>query len=369
MRTHKNVTRRGFLRASALGAASLPAAGCLEGFRASDGDRAADAAMPPGAGAAVGGELPALPLGPPPTVEVRNGIPYREFGRTGEKVSILGVGGYHIGVPPSVEDATRIIRRAIDEGINFLDNAWEYHSQSSEKRMGAALADGYRDKVFLMTKVCARDQAGAMAQLEDSLRNLRTDVIDLWQFHECNYDNDPDWIFAKDGAVHAAVKAKEQGKVRFIGFTGHKSPHIHRKMLAQDFPWDAAQMPLNVLDAHYRSFAREVLPVLNARSMGVIGMKPLGGDGGIPRTGAVTVKECLHYVWSLRVPVCLSGMDTEEYLLENISHARSFKPWSAEETAAVLGKVQEIAGDGRRERFKSTQSFDSDVHRKQHSLG
>jgi predicted aldo/keto reductase-like oxidoreductase len=350
----EHVSRRKFLKVSAAGAAGLPVAAATARAEPQPALLAEDAP---------------LPLGPPETVEKRNGIPYRLFGKTGEKVSILGLGGYHVGVPPSTEEATRLIRRAIDEGINFLDNAWEYHKGRSEVRFGNALEGGYRKKVFLMTKVCARDRDGAMQQLEESLKRMKTDVIDLWQFHECNYDNDPDWIFARDGAIHAAVKAKEQGKIRFIGFTGHKSPHIHLKMLAQEFHWDAAQMPLNVMDAHYRSFARQVVPLINGRGMGIVGMKPLGGNFGIPKSGAVTVEECLRYVWNLKIPVCLSGMDSEKALLENIGYARAWKPEGKEAIDAILAKVHEIAGDGRLERFKSTQDFDSDVHREQHKLG
>jgi predicted aldo/keto reductase-like oxidoreductase len=350
---NENFSRRRFLHVSAAGAAAAAALpSCAVSPKAVPGPVERD-----------------LPLGAPETVEKRNGIPYRAFGKTGEKVSILGVGGYHIGVPASSEEAEKIVRRAIDEGINFLDNAWEYHDGRSEARMGSALQGGYRDKAFLMTKVCARDRDGAMKQLEESLQRLKTDRIDLWQFHETNYDNDPDWVFSKDGAIHAAVKAKEQGKIRFIGFTGHKSPHIHLKMLAQDFPWDAAQMPLNVMDAHYRSFARQVLPVLLERGIAVVGMKPLGGNGGIPQSGKVTVEECLRYVWNLKIPVCLSGMDSEKVLLENIGYARAFKPEGGEALASILDKVKETAGDGRLERFKSTQDFDSGVHRKQHNLG
>ncbi len=192
----------------------------------------------------------------PATVERRNGIPYRAFGKTGDKVSILGVGGFHVGVPEESEGIA-IVRTAIDSGVSFMDNAWEYHDGESERRMGKALRDGYRQKAFLMTKGCARDAKGAMAQLEESLTRLGTDVIDLWQFHECNYDDDPDLLFAKDGAIHAAVKAKEQGKIRFVGFTGHKSPHIHLKMLAQGYDWDAlpdAAQPL-----------RRALPQLHTR--------------------------------------------------------------------------------------------------------
>ncbi|MBI4606694.1 MAG: aldo/keto reductase [Planctomycetes bacterium] len=357
----KDLSRRKFLKLSAAGAAAVPLATV-------PAEAAPPGGVPPAAVAAAPAEQD-LPLGAPETVERRNGIPYRAFGKTGVKVSILGVGGYHVGVPPSGEEATAIMRRAIDEGLNFFDNAWEYHQGQSEVRMGNALQGGYREKAFLMTKVCARDRDGAMKQLEESLRRLKTDRIDLWQFHECNYDNDADWIFSKDGAIHAAVEAKEQGKVRFIGFTGHKSPHIHLKMLAQDFPWDAAQMPLNVMDAHYRSFARQVVPVLNGRGMGIVGMKPLGGNGSIPQRGGVTVEECFRYVWNLKIPVCLSGMDSEKVLLENIGFARRWKPEGAEAIASILGKVRDPAGDGRFERFKSTQDFDSTVHKKQHELG
>ncbi|MBI4583126.1 MAG: aldo/keto reductase [Planctomycetes bacterium] len=352
--SHGQLSRRHFLYTAALGTALGPAAGLANPL----------AAAPAGAPAAA----PEI-FTPPPTVETRDGMPYRAFGKTGEKVSILGIGGYHIGVQASAEESTRIIRTAIDGGVNFMDNAWEYHKGLSEKRMGLALKDGFRRKVFLMTKVCGRDQKAAMSDLEDSLKRLETEVIDLWQFHECNYDNDPDWIFAKNGAIHAALKAREQGKIRFIGFTGHKSPHIHLKMLAQNFTWDSLQMPLNVLDSHYRSFARQVLPVALERGMGVVGMKPLGGDGGIPRSAGVTAEECLKYAFNLHIPVCLSGMDSVEVLNQNLRTAKSFKPLSREELESILGKVKEIAGDGRLERFKSTQDFDSTVHRDQHGLG
>lgn len=356
-RTRGSLTRRSFLAASAVGAL----AGC-----ASTDDALPELTGPArGVDAGAGADI----FTPPPTVEHRDGMPYRAFGKTGEAVSILGVGGYHIGIQPTVRLSVTIIRSAIDAGINFLDNAWEYNKGASEERMGHALADGYRQKVFLMTKVCGRDATTAMKHLEDSLRRLKTDVIDLWQFHECNYDNDPAWIFAADGAVHAAIKARAQGKIRFIGFTGHKSPHIHREMLAQDFEWDALQCPLNVMDTHYRSFARTLLPITTERAIGVVGMKSLGGDGGIPRNGGVSVEECLRYAFSLRIPVCLSGMDTLERLEENVAIAKRFTPLGVEERAELLGRVHAVAGDGRLERFKSTQAFDSTVHRKQHGLG
>jgi predicted aldo/keto reductase-like oxidoreductase len=302
----------------------------------------------------------------PDTVERRSGIPYRAFGKTGDKVSILGVGGFHIGVPEESEGIA-IVRTALDSGVSFLDNAWEYHDGESERRMGKALRDGYREKAFLMTKGCARDARGAMAQLEESLTRLGTDVIDLWQFHECNYDNDPDLLFAKDGAIHAAVKAKEQGKIRFIGFTGHKSPHIHLKMLAQGFDWDALQMPVNLCDAHYRSFTREVLPVALERRIAVIAMKTQGG-GMIPEKAGVTPHECLRYSMSLNVPVCLSGMRSLGEVRQNIDFTRAFEPLTVEARSALLAKVEPFAGAGVLERFKSTQRYDSGYHQQQHGF-
>jgi predicted aldo/keto reductase-like oxidoreductase len=302
----------------------------------------------------------------PETVERRNGIPYRLFGRSKEPVSILGVGGFHIALPEESE-GIRMVRTALDEGVNFLDNAWEYNDGVSEIRMGKALRDGYRQKAFLMTKGCARDARGAMQQLEESLTRLSTDVIDLWQFHECNYDNDPDLLFAKDGAIHAAVRAKEQGKVRFIGFTGHKSPHIHRKMLAQGFEWDALQMPVNLCDAHYRSFTREVLPVALERGIGVVAMKTQGG-GLIPQNAGVTPHDCLHYSMSLNVPVCLSGMRNLQETTENIAFARRFAPLAPEARAELLARVEPFSGAGVLERFKSTQRYDSKYHQEQHGF-
>ncbi len=345
------VTRRRFLRDSALG---TMAAGSVLGGCAGPGPLA-----PSGLDV----------LATPASVGERNGIPYRAFGKTGEKVSILGVGGYHIGVQTSTQESVNVIRTCIDEGVNFLDNAWEYNDGRSEIRMGHALTDGYRDKVFLMTKVCGRDRGTAMKNLEESLRRLKTDVIDLWQFHECNYEDDAEMIFAKEGAIHAAVKAREQGKVRFVGFTGHKSPHLHLKMLSQDFDWDAVQMPLNVCDWHYRSFAQEVLPVALKRGMGVIGMKSQGGDGKIPSQAGLTVADCLNYCFSLNIPVCLSGMKTVEEARHNIGVARSFQPLDVASREGILARVREVALQGGLERFKSTRDFDSTVHQKQHGVG
>ncbi len=346
-------SRRRFLKTSIAGAMATPLAG--SGLVAAAPEPAAPAGDPLAADADAGSV---------------NGMPYRMLGKTGAKVSLLGVGGYHIGVQASPQDSVRIIRMAIDEGVNFLDNAWEYNGGRSEERMGLALQDGYRAKVFLMTKVCGRDAKTAEAQINESLKRLKTDVIDLLQFHETNYDNDPDLVFGKDGAVHAVLKAKEKGKVRFIGFTGHKSPHIHLKMLAKEnFPWDTVQMPLNLMDAHYRSFAREVLPEAAKRGMGVIAMKAAGGDGRFIREAGLTASDCLRYVMGLAgVSVVLSGLDKVEVAKENIAIAKAFKPFTDAERTSLLAKVSDAAGDGRFERFKSTQDFDSKVHREQHKL-
>ena len=315
-----------------------------------------------------GSLLPSPGQGPgsaPPTVGQVNGMPYRFLGTTGVKVSLLGVGGYHIGMIPSPKEAIALIRIALDEGVNFLDNAWEYHDGQSEERMGKALEDGYRSKAFLMTKVCARNEIGAMENLEDSLRRMKTDVIDLWQFHEVDFDNHPDMIFARKGAIHAAIKAKEQGKIRFIGFTGHKSPRIHLKMLRTDFPWDAVQMPINIMDAYYQSFAREVVPVLVERKIGVVAMKT-AASGAIVRGTKVSAAECLRYAMSLPVSVVISGMNNKEMARQNIAATKAFNPMNEKEIRDLLAKVREVAGDGRLERFKTSTDFDSEIHLGQH---
>ena len=297
------------------------------------------------------------------------GIPLRALGRTGLKVPIIGMGGGH-AVRNMDEAATvRLIQAAIDEGITFLDNAWEYGQGESEPRMGKAISEGgRREKVFLMTKVCARDRKGAEAQLHDSLRRFRTDVIDLWQFHECNYDNDPEWIFGPDGALEAARAARKAGKIRFIGFTGHKSPHIHRKMLEQKFEWDACQLPITVMDAHYRSFQKEVLPELNRRGIAALGMKSLGGLGQFVTAAGLTPAECRRYALSLPISTLIVGIDSPERLKQELEIARTFTPMSDDEKAALLAKARPQASDGRHEWYKSTQYFDAQTHRDQHSF-
>ena len=295
------------------------------------------------------------------------GLPTRVLGRTGERVSILCLGGWHIGSVKDPSDAIRIMHTAVDEGLTFFDNCWDYHDGGAEEIMGRALAGGRRDKVFLMTKNCERDHAGSMKCLDDSLRRLRTDRIDLWQFHEIIYDNDPDWVFER-GGLKAALEARKAGKVRYIGFTGHKDPRIHLSMLAKPFEWDSCQFPVNVLDLHYRSFQKQVLPVCLKNKVGAIGMKGFGGGDGIARHAGLTVEEAYRYALSQPIASQVVGMTTLEQLQQNISLARRFTPLSATEQSALAERVKPFATDGRFEQFKSTQTFDGPVHRRQHGF-
>jgi len=299
------------------------------------------------------------------------GIPLRPLGKTGEMVSLIGLGGHASTNPNKMSEAEslKLIQRAVQEGITFLDNAWDYHDGLAEERMGKALAEGkIRDKVFLMTKCCGRTAKDAQSNLEDSLRRLRTDHLDLWQFHEICYDNDPDWVFAENGAIQTGLKALKDGKVRFLGFTGHKDPSIHLKMLSKPFDWASVQMPLNVLDASYRSFQKEVLPVLNKRQIGCIGMKSLGGNGSLVTKAGLTIEQALGYVFSLPISTLVSGIDSEKVLDQNLKVIRSFSPMSDEERNTLEQKYLQVAGDGRFELFKSSKVFDGPVHRKQHGF-
>jgi aryl-alcohol dehydrogenase-like predicted oxidoreductase len=294
------------------------------------------------------------------------GMPTRVLGRTGERVSIVCLGGWHLGSIKDDAAAIRLVQTAVDEGLSFMDNCWDYHDGRSEELMGLGL-EGRRDKAFVMTKNCERDDAGSMRCLEDSLRRLRTDRIDLWQFHEMVYDNDPDWVFEK-GGIKAALEAKKQGKVRFIGFTGHKDPKIHLKMLGKPHDWDTAQMPINVLDAHYRSFQKEVVPVCLQKNVGIIGMKGFGGGDGIARNAGLSAAEAYRYALSQPVASQVIGMVSLDQLRENIALARAFEPMPEAERTALVEKVREVAGDGRFELFKSSQTFDGPHHRKQHGF-
>lgn len=287
--------------------------------------------------------------------EKRNGMPYRTLGKTGEKVSLLCIGGYHIGQDVITDDeATEIMRTAVDEGVNFFDNAWAYHDGRSEERMGKALKDGYREKVFLMTKHKGRDAKTARQHLEDSLRRLDVDVIDLWQFHEVVFNKEPYRIY-NEGAIEVALKAREQGKIRYIGFTGHCFPDLHLEMIARGFDWETIQMPLNVMDHHFRSFEREVLPLAVEKNFGVIGMKSLGGiPGEIPnRSKTAGVAECMRYTMSLPIASLVSGIDSMEHLRMNLETAKNFTPMTESERDELLGRTRTAAILGEYEPYKT----------------
>jgi aryl-alcohol dehydrogenase-like predicted oxidoreductase len=324
-----------------------------------------------GAGLALSPSL--LQAEEPPQLELTNTgpdqIPRKPFGKTKERISVIGLGGYSLGSAPSQKEAIAIVHEALDAGVNFLDNAWEYHDGKSEEWMGEALK-GRRDKVVLMTKVCThgRDKKVGMKMLEDSLKRLQTDHLDLWQIHECVYDNDPERHFAKGGVVEALDEAKKAGKVRYVGFTGHKNPSIHLKMLAHDYPFDAVQMPLNAFDTTYRSFQKKVLPEVNKRGMAALGMKSLGGNGQPIIQGVVTVEEALRFAMSLPVATTISGIDSLVVLRQNLAIARGFKPMTTKEMEALARRCQPDAGDGHLELYKSTMKYDGDLGRAQHGL-
>ena len=294
-------------------------------------------------------------------------VPKRPLGKTGAQVSALGVGGYHLGSTKDQQEANQLVAQALDAGITFFDNAWDYHQGLSEERLGTAL-QGKRDQAFLMTKVCThgRGKDVAMQMLEQSLRRLQTDHLDLWQIHEVIYYNDPDLIFRPGGAAEALLEAKKQGKVRYIGFTGHKDPAIHLRMLAHDFPFDTVQMPLNAFDATFRSFETQVVPVANKRGIAVLGMKSLGGSGEMVRHGAITAQEGLRYAMSLPVATTISGMDSIGVLEQNLEVAQGFQPMSAADMQALRDRVRIYAADGRYELFKTSKKYDGDVGREQH---
>jgi uncharacterized protein len=296
-------------------------------------------------------------------------IPTRPLGKTGVQVSAICFGGAHWGRIEHDAEAIRLLHEAIDAGVTFLDNAWEYNGGRSEELMGKAL-QGRRQQVFLMTKVCShgRNKKVALQQLDDSLRRLKTDYLDLWQIHEVVYEDDPDRHFVPGGAADALLDAKRQGKVRFIGFTGHKHPKIHLKMLAHDFPFDTCQMPLNVFDGTYRSFEQDVLPVLNQRGIAALGMKSLSGNAEPIKQGIVTPEEALRYVLSLPIASLVSGIDSREVLKQNLDIARRFTPMTVAEMESLRTRLARYAMDGRFELFKSTNRYDGRVGREQHGL-
>jgi predicted aldo/keto reductase-like oxidoreductase len=299
----------------------------------------------------------------PGAAETTGEVPYRTLGRTGEKVSMIGIGGYHLGKPEVAEaESIRIVRTAIDNGINFMDNSWDYNGGQSEIRMGKALRDGYRQRVFLMTKIDGRNKETAARQIEESLRRLQTDHLDLLQFHEIIRMEDPGRVFAAGGAMDAALEAKKAGKIRYIGFTGHKDPDIHLRMLdtaaSNQFRFDTVQMPLNVMDAHFESFEKKVLPVLVNADIGVLGMKSMG-DTIILQSKTVTPVECLHYAMNLPTSVVITGCDSTRILDQALNAARNFQPMKPNEIEALLAKTAQAAQLGKYELYKTSHQFDS----------
>jgi predicted aldo/keto reductase-like oxidoreductase len=290
-------------------------------------------------------------------------IPYRELGRTGERVSAVGIGGWHLALAHVDRPlAIRIVRTALDRGINFLDNCWDYNNGQSELRMGKALADGYRGKAFLMTKFDGRTKKLAAQQIDESLKRLGTDHVDLMQYHEVIRLEDPDRFFGEDGAGEALLAAQKAGKTRFLGFTGHKDPAVHLRMLAQakerGFHFDAVQLPVNAMDAHFRSFTREVVPELVRQEIGVLGMKPLA-SGDILKSNTLSAIECLHYALSMPTSVVITGMDSMKILDQALEAVRTFRPLDEEQIAKLLTRTEKAAAQGRFERFKTDARFDA----------
>jgi predicted aldo/keto reductase-like oxidoreductase len=319
--------------------------------------------------------MPATTTDRPPRVSARtrlrrapDEIPRRPFGRTGEMISALGMGGYHLGLVGTERQAVSLVHEAIDAGITFFDNAWEYHQGKSEERLGKALAGGRRQQVFLMTKVCThgRDARTAMRQLEQSLRRLKTDHLDLWQVHEVVYAGDPERHFMKGGVIEALDRAREKGLVRFVGFTGHKDPALHLQMLSHGYPFDSVQMPLNCFDATFRSFEQQVLPELLRQGIAPIGMKSLGGEGQPAKKRVIRATDALRYAMSLPVAVTVSGIDSAKVLRQNLGVARGFRPMGALEMERMRARFAPLAVDGRFELYKTTAKHDADVGRKQH---
>jgi aryl-alcohol dehydrogenase-like predicted oxidoreductase len=297
-------------------------------------------------------------------------IPRRPLGRTGEEVSALGLGGYHLGTVKSVREAVHIVHEAVDGGITLMDNAWEYSEGRSEELLGGALEGGRRHKVFLMTKVCThgRDRKTALRQLKESLRRLKTDYLDLWQIHEVIHENDPEMHFAGGGVIEAMDEARSLGLVRFVGFTGHKDPAIHLSMLARDYPFDTCQLPLNCFDATFRSFEQQVLPELNRRGIAPLGMKSMCGEGDPVKRRVVTPAEALRYAMSLPVASTISGIDSLRVLRQNLRIGQSFEPMTAREMQALRTRCAKEAADGHLELYKTSKKFDGPPGRKTHKF-
>jgi len=296
-------------------------------------------------------------------------IPRRPLGKDGVSVSAIGVGGHHLGELPDVETAIELVHEAIDAGVTFFDNCWEYYDGKTEDWLGRALA-GKRDQIFLMTKVCThgRDGTLAMRMLEESLRRLQTDHLDLWQIHGVSFDDDPELAYRKGGVLEALDLARRQGKTRFVGFTGHKTPRIHLEMITRGYPFDTVQMPLNCFDASFRSFEQEVLPEARRRGIAVIGMKSLGGTGDMIRRGAVTHDEALRYAMSLPVLTTVAGMSSIDVLRGDLEIARGFTPMAPVEMAALRASSAPMAGDGRFELYKVGLRYDNPEARRAHGF-
>jgi aryl-alcohol dehydrogenase-like predicted oxidoreductase len=304
----------------------------------------------------------------PPTAR-KDDMLYRSLGRTGEQVSALGVGGHHLGDLPTVDEAIRLVHEAIDAGVTFFDNCWEYYNGKTENILGRALK-GHRDKVFLMTKVCTHGRSGQLAlqMLEESLMRLGTDHLDLWQIHGIVYDNDPERAYAKGGVLEAFDQAKKQGKARFVGFTGHKDPAFHLQMLDLGYPFDTVQMPLNPFDAGFHSFEKQVLPEVNRRGMAALGMKSMGGTAWAIKNGVVKAEELLRYAMSLPVATTISGMDSLEVLHQNLRVVRGFAPMTEKEMDALRARCAPTAADGRYEPYKVSLRYDNPMTRLPHGF-
>ena len=369
--SEKNVSRRGFLRGAALTGAAVVSGGAADASQQRGNDRGSGAMEEHGS-AAVDAKLGPNPLIPNFSGEYGAAVPgftcpKRAMGSTGLQVSILGVGGYHLGTAKSQEEVNNMVAKALDHGINFFDNAWEYHKGLSEERVGTALK-GRRDQAIVMTKVCThgRTKDVAMKQLENSLTRLQTDHLDVWQVHEVIYYNDPEMAYEPDGVLEALTLAKQQGKVRFVGFTGHKNPSIHLEMLNRGFKFDTVQMPINAFDPGWRSFELQVLPAAVEKGMAVFGMKSMGGSGEPIVNGALTPTEALSYAMSVPgIATTISGMDSMEVLDQNLAILANFKPLDKAQMDALREHGRQF-NDGRYELFKSTVKYDGDVGRQQH---
>jgi predicted aldo/keto reductase-like oxidoreductase len=295
---------------------------------------------------------------------------YRRFGRTDVQISAIGVGGHHLGDVPTLDEAVQLVHEAVDAGVTFFDNAWEYYNGKTETILGRALRDGRREKVFLMTKVCTHGRSGklAMKMLEDSLRRYQTDHLDLWQIHGIVYDNDPELAYAKGGVLEAFDRAKKEGKVRFVGFTGHKDPAFHLKMLELGYPFDSVQMPLNPFDANFHSFEKQVLPEVNRRGMAALGMKSMGGTAWGIKAGVVQAEEMLRYAMSLPVTTTICGMDSLDVLHQNLRVVRGFQPMTHSEMEDLRARCAPTAADGRFEPYKVSLRYDNPMTRMPHGF-